>query len=385
MKILILRPFPNKVNLQSYNLQEVGLAKALIRKGHQCDVAYFGGNEKDHEERILFAEGAVRVIWLRGFGILKEGFYPTLRKYINNYDIIQVGEYVGITSCWLNRFHQDKVVNYHGPYYCKENRKDILKAAIWDKTLLPLSRKNKMLVLTKSTLATEYLRGKKIQHVTTVGVGLDLENICKPSQEDDRHEFVEYLWENKGNCKYLLYIGAMEERRNILFLLDIFANVLVANPECRLVLIGKGQEEYLAACKQKAEQLGIQDKIFYRERVAQKYLKSVYELSDVFLLPTRYEIFGMVLLEAMYFGLPVITTRNGGSCTLMNPENGIVIDGFDAVCWAQKIGGLLSNDECRRKIGENAHRTIAEEYTWDSLADRFLQIYCKRKEHDCCG
>lgn len=375
MKILILRVFPNKVNLQSYNLQEIGLAKALIRKGHQCDVAYFGGKEKDHEEIIPFAEGSVRVLWLQGFGILMEGFYPSLRKYVGDYDIIQVSEYVGVTSCWLNMFHQNKVVNYHGPYYCKENRKDILKAAIWDRTLLPLSRKKKMLVMTKSTLATDYLLSKGIKDVTTVGVGLDLDNICRAEQEECRHEFVDFLRSNKGDNKYLLYIGALEERRNVLFLLDTFAKVLESNPECRLVLIGKGQEEYVTKCMQKMAQLGIRDKVFYRERLEQKYLKSVYEVSDIFLLPTRYEIFGMVLLEAMYFGLPVITTYNGGSSTLMNAGNGIVLDDFNVDMWAEEVKNLLSDSERCEQIGRNAHKTIAEEYTWDVLAEQFLNKY----------
>lgn len=380
MKILILRVFPNKVNMQSYNLQEIGLAKALIRKGHQCDVAYFGGKEKDHEERILFSEGAIRVIWLHGFGILMEGVYPTLSKYIHEYDIIQVSEYVGVTSCWLNLFYQNKVVNYHGPYYCAENRKDIIKAAIWDRTLLPLSRKRKMLVMTKSNLATDYLLSKGIENVTTVGVGLDLDNICKVEQENRTHEFVEYLRTKKGNHKFLLYVGAMEDRRNILFLLDTFAKVLISQPECRLVLVGKGSHEYIAKCNQKIEQLNLQDKVYYCEQVEQKFLKSIYELSDLFLLPTSYEIFGMVLLEAMYFSLPVLTTYNGGSSTLINLENGIVIEKLDKNEWAEKIKALLLDSERCAKIGENAHKTIIQGYTWDVLADRILKIYQQRLE-----
>jgi len=380
MRILILRVFPNKVNLRSYNLQEVGLAKALIRKGHQCDVAYFGGWEKDHEQMLPFAEGVVRVLWLRGAGVLMEGMYPTLSKHVKNYDIIQVSEYVGITSCWLNMFHQNKVVNYHGPYYCKENKKDILKAAIWDRTLLPLSRKKKMIVLTKSNLATEYLLEKGIKNVTTVGVGIDLDNICREDPGEDCHEFVEYLQARKENNKFLLYIGAIEERRNILFLLDTFATVLKTKPECRLVLIGKGSEEYTKKCIEKMDQLGIRDKVFIRNRVEQKYLKHIYALSEVFLLPTRYEIFGMVLLEAMYFGLPVITTYNGGSSTLMNPENGIIIDDLDVTVWAKRLEKLLSDPEECKTIGENAHKTVAEAYTWDALADHFLQAYRLRSE-----
>ena len=49
MKVLILRVTPNKMNMSSYNLQEIGLAKALIRRGIECDVAYYCGKEEDHK------------------------------------------------------------------------------------------------------------------------------------------------------------------------------------------------------------------------------------------------------------------------------------------------------------------------------------------------
>ena len=80
MRILIVRPSPNKMDLSTYNLQEVGLAKALIRKGHQCDVMYFGGKEKDHWEIIKFDDNReLRILWLYGIGIFREGIYPSLK------------------------------------------------------------------------------------------------------------------------------------------------------------------------------------------------------------------------------------------------------------------------------------------------------------------
>lgn len=60
-------------------------------------------------------------------------------------------------------------------------------------------------------------------------------------------------------------------------------------------------------------------------------MPTVYQSCDAFSLPTRYEIFGMVLLEAMYYGLPTFTTYNGGSSTLMNQENGIIINSIDMI------------------------------------------------------
>ena len=381
MKILIFRPSPNKMNLKTYNLQEIGLAKAFIRKGNTCDVAYFGGKDKDHIQKIEFdGDLSLNIIWLHGYGAFREGYYPSLKKYVDNYDIIQVGGYSSFSSCWLNRHVQDKVVNFQGPYFCADNKGDIKKARVWDRTLLPLSHKKNMIVATKSRLATDYIKSKGIEDVTTIGVGLDLENILKEQSQIYDNEFVQKLREQKGDGKYLLYIGVLEERRNIPFLLEVFNEVSKRVPDCKLVLIGKGKEEYVKMCDEKIAQLGIEDRIIRTESLEQKYMKAVYEVSDAFLLPTRYEIFGMVLLEAMYFGLPVFTTYNGGSSTLMNESNGIVIDNFDVNAWADKVAEVISDEALCKRIGENASKTISQEYTWDALADKFLAVYNKRLE-----
>ena len=380
MKILILRTTPNRADLKNYNLQELGLAKALIRKGHQCDIGYYCGKEKDHVQKIYFdGNKALNILWLRGFGAMYEGWYPSLNKYIKGYDIIQVGGYVGLISCWLNIFARNKTVNYNGLYYCEDNKGDIKKAAIFDKTLLKLQNRNKMVVATKSVLATNYLKNKGIENVTTIGVGLDLDNLVHDANEIQMNEFTNTI-KNSAFDKKLLYIGVLEERRNIPFLLEIFKKVSEKIPNAGLILIGKGKSEYVSMCMKKIEELGIKDNVIYKESLEQKYMPAVYQACDAFLLPTRYEIFGMVLLEAMYYGLPVFTTYNGGSSMLMNGNNGVVIETLDINAWSEKIIQVLADKSKCSEIGENAHKTIAEGYTWDALADKFLEVYNKRLE-----
>lgn len=378
MKVLIVRPSPNKMNVNTYNLQEIGLAKALVRKGCVCDVMYYCGNEKDHIEKIVFDENkSLNILWLHGKGILREGIYPSLKKYVPNYDIVQVGGYVGLTSCWLNRKYPEKIVNYQGPYYYKENQGDIKKAAVFDRLLLPLQKKKNMVVATKSILATNYIKDKGIENVTTIGVGLDLDNLLRDSESIEENEFIKEIKEIK-NSTLFLYIGVLEERRNILFLLEVFQKVSKQIENSKLIIIGKGKQNYVAMCKEKLIELGLENDVIYREKLEQKYMPAIYQASDAFLLPTRYEIFGMVLLEAMYYGLPVFTTYNGGSSTLINNENGIIIENTDCNEWSEKIVKVLSDKKECDAIGEKAHRTVEKNYTWDALANKFLSVYEKR-------
>lgn len=379
MNILIVRPMPNKVNLSAYNLQEVGLAKALVRKGHQCDVMYYNGSNKDRIEIVEF-DGKLkfRILWLHGYRIVREGIYPSLEKYAENYDVIQVGGYIGYTSFKLGKKFPEKVVNYQGPYYCKRNKGDILRARVMDNTLLRLVDKDKMVVGTKSVLATEYVKSKGIQKVRTMGVGLDLSNIVGGTENPDEHEFVRKLIENKKNNKYLLYIGVLEERRNILFIIEVMKNIVSKYSDTKLILIGNGKKEYVHSCEQMIKEYTLQNNVFMYRRIEQKYMKYIYECCDAFILPTLYDIYGMVLLEAMYFGMPVFTTLNGGSSTMINESNGFVIKGFDKDEWASKIIEVFQNEELSKKIGARAKRTIEDKYTWEALADKFLQLYMEK-------
>ena len=378
MKVLILRVTPDKMNMASYNLQEIGLAKALIRKGFVCDVAYYCGKEEDHQQVIEFDDGrSLRVLWLHGFGVFREGIYPSLGKYIDDYDIIQVGGYINLVSCWLYRHAGDKVVNYQGPYYCADNRYDRLKAFMFDHTLLTPWKKKHMMVGTKSLLATEYLKDKGIRDVTTIGVGLDVGKISGNEEGPAENDFVKSVREQKKG-KYLLYVGKLEPRRNILFLLEVFRKVVEVKPDYKLILIGRGEEQYVKSCFDYIEKNGLRDNIIYKDKLEQKYIRGIYDASDAFLLPTRYEIFGMVLLEAMYFGLPVFTTYNGGSSVLMDGNNGVVIREMSSDLWRDSIMKVLEDDALCKSMGEAASRTISTQYTWDALSEQFIRLYRRK-------
>lgn len=82
----------------------------------------------------------------------------------------------------------------------------------------------------------------------------------------------------------------------------------------------------------------------------------------------------MVLLEAMYFGAPVVSSRNGGSLTLMQDGScGQIVDKFDVKLWCEAILKYLDNPEYAEKISQEAKRKIREEYTWDVITDKMLK------------
>ena len=84
----------------------------------------------------------------------------------------------------------------------------------------------------------------------------------------------------------------------------------------------------------------------------------------------------MVILESMYFGLPVITTLNGGSSTIIkNNETGIICPLNDKNEWVSAVNKLFQDNNLRDKISKNSSKLVSSNFTWDALADKFIRIY----------
>lgn len=373
MNILIIRNSADKVNINSYNLQEIGIARSLTKKGHNCDIVYYTDSKHIECEYINVGDKKITIYWCPAIKLLNNAIYIDLFKnnFLSKYDVIQTSEYNQIMTYLLGKFQDKPVVLYHGPY--KDLRIKKLNK-LYDILFLKSICKNIKSVISKSVLAEEYLANKGMRNINTIGVGLDIDRFNTDREEQNIYE---ELHINK-NTRILLYIGRLEERRNIKFILDVFKSTLdnIKNEEIKLLLIGDGNKEDKDAYFAYAEKLGIMQNIIYIQKMQQYKLKSIYEISDVFLLPTKYEIFGMVLLESMYFGLPVITSRNGGSLTIMeNGKNGVIMEKFDKYLWSNEIIKILSDDDYKNKLSINAHETIKNKYTWDSLANKYIDVY----------
>ena len=377
MKILILKDVPGEIKAQNmaYNIQEIGLAVALRKKGHECDVMCVADDKKYHLQHIEIEGQQLTIYSMKAFVALKNGWLREYDEILKCYNIIHVCEYNQIYTWHLAKKYKSKMVCYHGPYYCDFNKNYNRMAKVFDLLFVNRYRKLNTPFITKSGLAADYLRGKGIKNVKAIGVGLS-PTLLESTKNDILPE-LRSIEKIKG--LKLLYIGAIEPRRNTLFLLDILHNLKQQGENVTLVLIGKYKNvDYQKLFEAKVKEYSLKDSIYYIPRVEQKYLWYVYQHSDIFLLPTIYDIYGMVLLEAMYFGIPTLTTVNGGSNMMIrNGKNGFVFNDFNLSTWIDIIEKLSLDKELAKTIGKKAHDTIVNEFTWDALADKFIVEYKK--------
>ncbi|WP_090736354.1 glycosyltransferase family 4 protein [Paenibacillus sp. Mc5Re-14] len=377
-KILYLRNFASKVNGASYNLQEVGLGKALVRKGYDCDIVYYNDRKETHLEQVYRHAGCtLRIIWLHGFKFLSNSIYRDVLKdsFLAAYDLVITTEYNQIMTYLLSRKCPDKLALYHGPY--RDNTHALIRK-LYDVMLLPKVTKSLRRTYVKSDLAKRYLENKGFDNVITIGVGLDRSNVERGFNSDDqsgeREENREVANELRriGDRPVLLYVGVLEERRNIRFMLSTFKRVLQKHPGCLLLMVGNGRKIDTDRYWAYAQQLGLTDRIIHFPRVEQRHLWQIYGAADLMLFPTQYDIFGMVLLESMLFRVPIISSVNGGSVTLIEDGvSGVMLRSFSEEEWAGRIGTLLEDAELRQSLAEKAFLTI-ERMSWDRIADEIV-------------
>lgn len=378
MKILLIRNFPTymSVNHNKYNIQEVGLAKALVRKGHICDILFWTGIKEEDIIVPVEKNNKVTIFYRHGITVLKNTVYSKCTKLFENYDILQPCEYNQIQSWILARKYPHKTVIFHGPYYSSFNWKYNLVCRVFDYIFLSRYCKLKTRFIAKSRMAYEFLVNKGIlyDNVKTIGVGIDIQMLS--CEKESNQEYLYLSMKKDINIIKFLYVGCFEERRDILFIIKTFYKINQRIKNTKLYLVGNGERKYVKKVFDLIDILGLKKFVVWQDTIEQKHLADIYIEADFFMIPTEYEIFGMVLLEAMYYKTVVLTTHNGGSSMLIdNRENGLIFDDKYPEIWAEHIIKLCNRPEKIEKMKRLASEKIRSSFTWDRLVDNFIYEY----------
>jgi glycosyltransferase involved in cell wall biosynthesis len=174
--------------------------------------------------------------------------------------------------------------------------------------------------------------------------------------------------------RIIVFVGRLVHEKGPDLVLAAFRELLRWNWNLKLLIVGDGpMREYLMEL---AQWWGIWDKVYFTGRVDDETLYSILKVSDLAILPSRYEPFGITILEAMAAGLPVITAKVGGPGEIIHDwYNGIKVSPNDVSSIVVAAKALLSNDELRLNIAKNARESVLRWYTWDRIARWTKRVY----------
>ncbi len=191
---------------------------------------------------------------------------------------------------------------------------------------------------------------------------------------------IDYLPSKVSNLKTkrLISVGRLSREKAYDDLLDIYIKLHDIDPTWRLDIIGDGAQKNLLG--DKIYSLGLQESVELHGFQKKDYINRLLKDSSIYLMSSITESFGIVLIEAMSFGLPCIAfdSAEGANELIKNNYNGYLVPNRDKDLYVKKVLKVMKDDKLRHKLGENG-REVALEFTNEKVKEYWLDLLKRRK------
>lgn len=188
----------------------------------------------------------------------------------------------------------------------------------------------------------------------------------------------------RGDQKILLAVARLDTRERHKGLDEVILalpQLTEAVPELVFVIAGDGDDR--DRLEEFARNRGLSQRVIFKGVVSDEELIELYRGCDVFLMPSSQEGFGIVFLEAMAFKKPVIGGNHGGTPeVILDNETGFLVDHGDVDALADRIATLLENPELCRRMGEAGRRRVEENYSFEPLRKRLMDLFARLQTSD---
>lgn len=214
------------------------------------------------------------------------------------------------------------------------------------------------------------LYGTPAEKIRVIPLGVDLDRF-RPSAKDQARTKLGLTDE-----RIVLFVGRIEPLKGLDILINAAA-MLESDVDCSVLVVG-GDETTQAGVdelRELARERGIEQRVAFVGAVDHDLLPLYYNAADVCVVPSHYESFGLVAVEAMASGVPVVASRVGGlTGTVRDGETGYLIPWLCPEPFAERIELLLENEPLRLKLGEAARQAMAR-YRWENVIESVVELY----------
>lgn len=237
---------------------------------------------------------------------------------------------------------------------------------------------DRIIAATPAELAQlQWLYQAKMKKVLVIPPGVDLGHFY-PIPVDEAKEFI-----GVSPCdQVVLFVGRIEPLKGIDTLIEAIAIMAQTSVVVCLSVIGGDPTEdedilnsEMARLQALREKYGLKDLVAFLGKRSQDTLPYYYSAVEAVVVPSHYESFGMVALEAMACGTPVVASQVGGLAFLVQDGiTGYTVPVDDPNALAERLCAILSNSELRQRLGQQA-ADFAHDYGWEIIASRITKVY----------
>lgn len=209
--------------------------------------------------------------------------------------------------------------------------------------------------------------------IRVIHPGVDLDQFSKPDRRKCRQEIRQQYGLTESDT-VVLFVSMNYDIKGLDYLMGGIAQFRVTHPRepLKLLIVGRSSTAQYDAL---ARTLGIHQDILYTGVIPHERIAEVYLASDLFAMPSRFDTFGLTVVEAMAAALPVIVSTNVGAKDLVTQGvNGFIVDNAK---YGEQIGHALTvmiNRDVRSGMSQEARKT-ASLYGWESCVERYLELY----------
>ena len=181
--------------------------------------------------------------------------------------------------------------------------------------------------------------------------------------------------------RHLLYAGRLVHNKGLPQLIDAMAYLRRKHPEAQLSIIGAGSEKYVSKLRLRAKKNRVASAVHWLGHYKHQKLQAAYRRFAAVVMPSRQESFGLVALEALAQGVPLVATRAGGLGSFVTSDVAEVISEVSGLCIASAIAAMwAAPDQTRARIA--AGKDVALKYQWSGAAEKYSRLFqqlCRTK------
>jgi glycosyltransferase involved in cell wall biosynthesis len=368
----------------------LNISKQLFRRGHEVHVLTSAssraspalaprervGNLEVRRFRPLMSLGEFGGFWPGVAVELLDGHYDVVHAHAFRHphtDLAALSSKVTRSSC---------ILTSHSPFHPGEVRGPFARGLVpaYDHMVAPFALRafDGVISLTAYEARTLVGLGAPKERVTVIPNGVGDEHF----QETTSDAFVSHF--GLAGKRVILYLGRINPTKGIEVLIYSFSSVATKVWDAQLVIAGPATGTNESAYRDNLEtlvaDLAISGRVTFTGRLSEEDKLAALQCCDLLVLPSFYEPYGIVLLEAAAHGKAVIAARSDGpSSIIVNGRNGLLVEPRDTIGLADAILTLLNNDDYRERLGGMA-RQDAEGYRWKNIADKVESFYNRMAE-----
>ena len=357
------------IEVATYNL-----AIKMAQRGHEINVFTTSIDSKDSIERY---ENITIYRYGTKFKIAVSNISPNILLKPIRYQIDVVHAHIGNPIAALAGLRYSKrknipsIVTYHGDPVGGGGLIRGISIFFYEKYLINKFLSHAKVIISPSEYYVNESRflGKYRDKIVVIPNGINIEDFdISYSKEECRERLGLPLDKN-----LILFFGVLIERKGVDILIKAMPKVIKNSPDTKLVIAGEGW--FRKRLEKLSQTFGIENHVEFTGYIKEENKPLYYKATDLFVLPSLDECFGIVNLEAMACGTPIVASNVGGIPEIIkDKENGLLTPPKDPDALANAITYLLENEDVREKIGRNGRKKV-EDYSWDEIAEETEKVY----------